>query len=252
SLLTFNFEVVTVNAKGQPIKKESRQAQYLADELGNGVTLKIVAIPGGKFLMGSPEGEGYSDEKPQHEVTIQPFFLGKYPITQAQWQAIASRTDLKVARDLNANPAYFNDRSNSDLRPVEQVSWDDAVEFCARLSKLTNAEYRLPSEAQWEYACRAGTNTPFYFGETITTDLVNYYGNYTYAEAPKGQYREQTTPVGQFPPNAFGLYDMHGNVWEWCLDNWHGNYQGAPSDGSAWLINDNNSHLRRGGSWCSG
>ncbi|MDE5121188.1 MAG: formylglycine-generating enzyme family protein, partial [Trichodesmium sp. St19_bin1] len=102
---------------------------------------------------------------------------------------------------------------------------------------------------EWEYACRVGTTTPFYFGETITTELVNYDGNYTYGNGPKGEFREQTTPVGQFPANAFGLYDMHGNVWEWCADEWHYNYAGAPTDGSVWLNGDNDTPPLRGGSW---
>ncbi|NCR11342.1 MAG: formylglycine-generating enzyme family protein, partial [Microcystis aeruginosa LG13-11] len=135
---------------------------------------------------------------------------------------------------------------------VEKVSWYDAVEFCQRLSKATGRDYRLPSEAQWEYACRAGTTTPFYFGETITPDLANYDGNYIYAQGPKGIYRQETTPVGKFPPNAFGLYDMHGNVWEWCADTWHDNYDGAPTDGSVWIENgDDNRSPLRGGSWYS-
>ncbi|WP_339377660.1 formylglycine-generating enzyme family protein [Merismopedia glauca] len=124
-----------------------------------------------------------------------------------------------------------------------RVSWYDAVEFCSRLCKLTNQEYRLPSEAEWEYACRAGTTTPFHFGETITTDLANYDGNYTYGDAPKGKYRKTTTDVGSFPPNLFGLYDMHGLVWEWCADTWHENYKGATTDGSAWVVGDNNNCL---------
>jgi formylglycine-generating enzyme required for sulfatase activity len=138
---------------------------------------------------------------------------------------------------------------------VEQVSWYDAIEFCARLSKLsklTGREYRLPSEAEWEYACRAGTTTPFYFGETITGELANYDVSNIYADEPKGKYRKETTPVGQFPSNAFGLYDMHGNVWEWCADDWHDNYEGAPRDGSAWTKNGNDNYSPlRGGSWCN-
>lgn len=128
------------------------------------------------------------------------------------------------------NPSRFK----GEKRPVERVSWKDAVEFCQKLSALTGETYRLPSEAEWEYACRAGTTTPFYFGKTITSDLVNYDGNYPYGSGPKGTYRKETTEVGQFPPNAFGLYDMHGNVQEWCADTYHDSYQGAPTDGSVW------------------
>ncbi len=260
-LKVFNFEIVRVNAKGEQIKKESKQSQYFREDLGNGITLEMVAIPEGTFLMGTEDEEieklvkkfnweVFRRERPQHEVTVPPFFMGKYPITQSQWKAIASRTDLKVEKDLDFNPAYFKDRPDSDRRPVEQVDWYDAIEFCARLSKLTVREYRLPSEAEWEYACRAGTTTPFYFGETITGELANYDASNTYAEEAKGEYRQQTTPVGQFPPNAFGLYDMHGNVWEWCADTWHDNYDGAPTDGSAWIENgDDNRSPMRGGSW---
>ncbi|MFN6272683.1 MAG: SUMF1/EgtB/PvdO family nonheme iron enzyme [Microcystis sp.] len=260
-LSVFNFEIVRVNAKGEQIRKESKQSQYFSEDLGNGITLEMVAIPGGTFTMGTEDEEierlvkkfnweGFRRERPQHEVTVPPFFMGKYPITQAQWKAIASRTDLKVKQDLDFNPACFKDRSDSDRRPVEQVNWYDAIEFCARLSKLTVREYRLPSEAEWEYACRAGTTTPFYFGETITGELANYRASETYAEEVKGEYRKETTAVGQFPPNAFGLYDMHGNVWEWCADTWHDNYHGAPTDGSVWTENgDDNCSSLRGGSW---
>jgi formylglycine-generating enzyme required for sulfatase activity len=254
-LLSFNFEVVQVNAKGEQIKKESKQSQCFRENLGNGITLEMLAIPRGTFLMGSPQDEkdSFKDERPQHEVTVSTFFMGKYPITQAQWRAVASRTDLKVEKDLDPNPSHFKDRGGSSTRrdrPVEQVNWYDAVEFCARLSKLTGREYRLPSEAEWEYACRAGTTTAFHFGETITGELANYDASKTYADEPKGEYRQQTTPVGQFPPNAFGLYDMHGNVWEWCADTWHNNYYGAPTDGSAWIENgDDNRSPLRGGSW---
>ena len=262
-LSVFNFEIVGVNAKGEQIKKESKQSQYFSEDLGNGITLEMVAIPGGTFLMGTEDEEieklvkkfnweGFGGERPQHEVTVPSFFMGKYPITQAQWKAIASRTDLKVKQDLDFKPAYFKDRPDSDRRPVEQVNWYDAVEFCARLSKLTVREYRLPSEAEWEYACRAGTTTPFYFGETITGELANYNASNTYAEQAKVEYLDGTTPVGQFPPNAFGLYDMHGNVWEWCADTWHDNYDGAPTDGSAWIENgDDNRSPPRGCSWFS-
>jgi formylglycine-generating enzyme required for sulfatase activity len=135
---------------------------------------------------------------------------------------------------------------------VVQVSWHEAMEFCSRLSQRTGRHYMLPSEAQWEYTCRAGSRTPFAFGETITTDLANYRGTSTYGDGPKGDYRQQTTPVGSFPANAWGLQDMHGNVWEWCLDAWHESYEGAPGDGSAWLdeeAEEDTRRLLRGGSW---
>jgi len=255
------FDVVKVNAKGQEVEREKAEASYFTQDLGNDITLEMIAILGGTFTMGSPanEKDSFDDERPQHQVTVPPFFMGKYPVTQAQWRAVASRTDLKVEKDLDPRgasdspPFEGGARGGSPTRwdrPVEQVNWYDAIEFCARLSKLTVREYRLPSEAEWEYACRAGTTTAFHFGETITGELANYNASKTYADEPKGEYREETTPVGQFSPNAFGLYDMHGNVWEWCADTWHDNYDGAPRDGSVWTENgyDNHSSLR-GGSW---
>jgi formylglycine-generating enzyme required for sulfatase activity len=137
---------------------------------------------------------------------------------------------------------------------VERVSWFDAIEFCSRLSQRTGRTYSLPSEAQWEYACRAGSTTPFHFGETISPELANYNGNHSYANGPKGTYRQQTIEVARFPANAWGLHDMHGNVWEWCVDHWHGSYKGAPTDGSAWLnpkAEEDEWRLLRGGSWIS-
>jgi formylglycine-generating enzyme required for sulfatase activity len=234
-LKTFTFEVVTTNDKGSIINKRNHSANYFVEDLGNGVMLEMVEIPAGTFYMGSPEnekGRSYT-ESPQHQVNVPSFFIGKYPLTQAQYQAI-----------MGNNPAYFNGNN----RPVECVSWDDGVAFCQKLSQKTGKNYKLPSEAQWEYACRAGTTTPFYFGESITPYLVNYDGNYAYAAAPKGQYRKQTTDVGTFPPNAFGLYDMHGNVWEWCEDDWQKNYIDAPINGNA-LIDQSICKLMRGGSW---
>ncbi|MBE9218880.1 bifunctional serine/threonine-protein kinase/formylglycine-generating enzyme family protein [Dolichospermum flos-aquae] len=209
------------------------------EDLGNGIKLEMIAIPGGTFWMGSPanEAERGDNESPQHQVTVPSFFMGKYPLKQAQYQAI-----------IGDNPSGFKGNN----RPVETVSWDDAVTFCQKLSQRTGKNYRLPSEAEWEYACRAGTKTPFSFGDNITTDLVNYDGNYPYKSAPKGKYRQQTTDVGTFPPNAFGLYDMHGNVWEWCEDDWHENYINAPTDGSAWNSQSGSSKkMLRGASWGS-
>ena len=180
--------------------------------------------------------------------SIQPFLMSRYQVTQDQWKVVAALP--QVDRELNPDPSSFKGGD----RPVELVCWEDAVEFCKRLSRHTRRKYRLPSEAEWEYACRAGTTSPFHFGETITADLVNYNGNYTYSSGPKGEYRDQTTPGGSFKvANAFGLYDMHGNVWEWCLDHWHDNYEGAPTDGSAWLSSNNDAYrLLRGGSWNPG
>ncbi|WP_293056691.1 bifunctional serine/threonine-protein kinase/formylglycine-generating enzyme family protein [Okeania sp. SIO2B3] len=232
----FTFEVVTVNNSGKIINRTPRNARQKIEDLGNGIKLEMVYIPGGSFLMGSPENEErrFNTESPPHQVTIQPFYMSKYPITQEQYQII-----------MDKNPSHFKGRN----RPVETVTWYNATEFCQKLSQKTTKTYSLPSESQWEYACRAGTTTPFYFGETITSELVNYNGNYTYRDAPKGKYQEQTTNVGSFPPNAFGLYDMHGNVCEWCQDIWHDNYQGAPNDGSAWQDRDIDSSPMRGGSW---
>ena len=270
---TFSFETVFVNRRGEQIRRQAGQVEYFREALGNGVSLDMVKIPGGTFLMGTEDDEierlckkhdeeWFRWEAPQHEVSVPEFYVGRYPVTQAQWRAIASQTELKVERDLKIDPAYFKDKKDSNDRPVESITWYDAVEFCQRLSKLSGKTYRLPSEAEWEYACRAGTKTPFHFGDTITTDLANYDGTDfesegkvypgIYAEEPRGKYREETTAVGQFPANSFGLYDMHGNVLEWCADIAHDNYQGAPADGSPWIDrdeNDNHYCVLRGGSY---
>ncbi|MEA5568189.1 bifunctional serine/threonine-protein kinase/formylglycine-generating enzyme family protein, partial [Anabaena sp. UHCC 0399] len=207
----FEFETATITltnsgflglgGKKHKINRIRGRAEYFRENLSNGVALDMVAIPGGKFLMGSPEDEPgrYDFESPQHKVTVKPFFMGKFPVTQAQWQAVAGFAKVNI--DLNPNRSTFKGAN----RPVEKVSWHEAVEFCARLSQKTGRIYCLPSEAEWEYACRAGTTTPYYFGETITKDLANYDNSY-----------QQTTDVGKFPANPFGLYDMHGSISEWC------------------------------------
>lgn len=218
------------------ISRTTQQAWGFTEDLGNDVQLEMVAIPEGSFMMGSPENEeGHNtSESPQHKVTLKAFCMGKYPVTQAQWETVAALPQVNIA--LDSNSSNFKGKN----LPVERISWLDAVEFCARLCRYTGKSYRLPSEAEWEYACRAGTTTPFHFGETITTDLANYDGNYTYGAGSKVVYRKETTPVGSFGvANVFGLYDMHGNVWEWCADPWHDSYEGAPTDGSVWDENNN-------------
>ncbi len=229
------------------ITQQQASAYRFVQPLPGDIDLQMVAIPGGSFTMGSPrnEPERQRSEGPQHEVTLQPFYMARYPVTQAQWRAVAQLK--QVDRELEPDPATFK----GDDRPVERVSWEEATEFCLRLSQLTKHDYRLPTEAEWEYACRAGTTTAFHCGDMITTDLANYNGR-AYAEGPKGKAREKTTVVGQFPANAWGLSEMHGNVWEWCQDHRHENYEGAPDDGSIWLEENPTKELRRqlrGGSW---
>jgi formylglycine-generating enzyme required for sulfatase activity len=264
----------------EPLRRENLPPGAIA-EAADPLTLTLVEIPKGEFLMGSSpedeEPERFIDVGPQHLVKLESFFMGQTPITQAQWREVAGwqpRDGESWGRELKPNPSHlrggdnqkggearlFDGEANTDQRPVEQVSWEDAIEFCNRLSQRTGRHYSLPSEAQWEYACRAGSSTPFHFGETISPGLANFNGDYTYGDGPKGEYRKQTTPVGMFPANAWGLRDMHGNVLEWCLDQWHANYEGAPLDGSAWVDADANNvdvkrdddyadRLLRGGSW---
>lgn len=258
---SFEFEIVNVNPQGEEISRVSSQAQYHLEPIATGVILEMVALGGGTFIMGSPRSEAgcTKSQIPQHPVTLNPFYIAKYPITQAQWQAVAKLPQIN--RQLNPQPSNFEDPH----RPVEQISWYDAVEWCDRLSQETNLKYRLPSEAEWEYACRAKTTTPFHFGETITTNLANYSGvdweylgkicsQGAYGAGPLGDDRRETTPVGHFAlANPFGLFDMHGNVREWCADYWHENYQEAPTDGSVWLQGgDANLRVLRGGSWNGG
>ena len=231
-------------------RRYQRTGQHFYESLGDDVRLDMVLIPAGSFLMGSAEGEesSYEDEYPQHEVTVPEFFLGRTPVTQAQWRVVAGYD--QVDRELKLAPSRFEGGD----RPVERVSWDDAQEFCKRLSNHTNRVYRLPSEAEWEYACRAGTTTPFYFGRYISTELANYNGS-EFGESPAGERKGETTNVWDYPPNPWGLHDMSGNVWEWCEDDWHGSYEGAPVNGSAWFDDKSTSQkkelrkLLRGGSW---
>lgn len=201
--------------------------QEIILDLGNNVTMKLVLIPAGKFQMGSPDSESgrNSNEGPQHEVTIsEPFYMGTYEVTQEQYEAVTGN-----------NPSYFKSKTN----PVEKVSWNDAAKFCDKLSQKTGKVVRLPTEAEWEYACRAGTKTPFYMGESISSDEANY--------KSKDEDRQRTVPVGTFKPNGFGLYDMHGNVHEWCSDWYADSYANAGNiDPEGPMGAD---HVARGGSW---
>jgi formylglycine-generating enzyme required for sulfatase activity len=243
---SFNFDVITVDHySGNENSRCVKSAQVFTEDLGNKLTLQMVYIPGGTFEMGDSRE---SSAQPIHQVTIKPFFMGEYTVTQEQWKQI-----------MKSDPSG----GKGAKRPVEQISWNEAVEFCDRLTQKTGNSYRLPSEAEWEYACRAGTNRNFYFGSTITTELVNtsfdvpYTSSFPAYEGLDTDYSfihrsNQTTNSGKFYPNSFGLYDMHGNVWEWCSDPYHSNYNGAPSDGSFWEIGGSeNQRMLRGGSWDS-
>ena len=241
------------------LQKKQGEAQFITLDLGDGVIKQMVAIPGGHFMIGSPrwELERLNNEEPQHTIAIKPFFMGKFAVTQAQWRRVATLNKVKI--DLDPNPSYFKGVD----RPVEKISWNDAQEFCARLSLHTGMRISLPSEAQWEYACRARTTTPFNFGETISMNLANYRGTDwadedveykgSYGGGPKGKYRQETTNIGTFPANAFGLYDMHGNVWEWCQDEWCENYDTTITDGTPYTSKYNGTQRKvlRGGSWNS-
>lgn len=249
TLQTFAIEVVSLEPDGQVINRRRGQSQSFIQELPDGTPLEMVWIPDGSFKMGSPETElkRSKDEHPQHLVQLSSFFISKYPVTQAQW-FIISQIPI-ISRPLNPDPSSFKGTN----RPVENVSWDDCQEFCLRLSQLTGRFYNLPSEAQWEYACRAHSSTPFHFGETITTEVANYNGLFRYGSGPRGANLNETSVVGAYGvANSFGLYDMHGNVWEWCADAWHDNYIGAPNDGTAWEKDATDSRrVMRGGSWYS-
>lgn len=255
---TFDFEFVSIDTFGHEVKRDRSQASFFIEALGDGVIMEMVQIPEGTAQLGSSKSEQgrVNNEEEPHFVTLPPYFISKYPITQAQWKAVALLP--KVEHDLNPEPSFFQGLN----RPVEQVSWYEAVEFCARLSRASGRSYRLPTEVEWEYACRAGTSTPFHFGETLTTDLANYCGKNhhskrrtsqvtwysgSYGKGSTGIDRSETTEVNFFKTtNGFGLYDLHGNVWEWCSSHLllPGNYMESFSE-------DQCQQPLRGGSWKS-
>jgi formylglycine-generating enzyme required for sulfatase activity len=226
-----------VSEIADPLRAAARESLFV-EALGNGITLEMVPIPGGTFLMGAPpdEPDSNNSERPQHLVTVPPFRLGRYVVTIAQWRAVMGELPEGVMR---LDPRFA---SRDDL-PVVRVCRLEADAFCSELSARTGRSYRLPSEAEWEYACRAGTTTAFWFGPTIDPDVVNF--------AASG--RGMTVPVGSLgAANAFGLFDMHGNVWELCADKWNGTHAGAPTDGSAREVGeDPRTTVMRGGSWGS-
>lgn len=306
------FNTVIVSSQEQVTFGTGNTKRFL-ENLGNGEILEMIAIPSGIFAMGSPETEAGRDENEgfKSSVSVNAFSIGRYPVTQAQWRTVASLP--KVKTPLNPEPFSFE----GDRNPVEQVSWHEAIEFCARLSRYTGRTYRLPTEAEWEYACRAGTTTPFHFGEVLTTALANYNGHsiptfrrshsseieemlnkgivFGSPENPnpcpspcpsptpsptplpdnpnpqasnidlspnKGnalflevdspiKYLQQTTPVGSFKyANAFGVSDMHGNVWEWCIDDWNDNDVRVNTNSKIRPSNIENSYrVLRGGAW---
>jgi len=261
-LQCIDFDVVRLDSRGEAELNQTGSAKCYIESLGNGSTLEMIQVPAGTFKMGrsSSEKELISDdsiknlgddlgyfrhEYPQHTVTVPSFRIGRFEVTQAQWRAVSLLP--KVTRELVSEPSVFK----GDDLPVENVTWLDALEFCERLSQATGRTYRLPTEAEWEYACRAGTSTAFHFGETIDPEFVNFNGSYPWASGSWGITRQETSPVGSFGfANAFGLYDMHGNVREWCMDVWHDNYYGAPSDGRAWGVGrDHTFCVTRGGDW---
>ncbi len=265
-------ELITVNSLGKRNKPDQQTIEFFIQPIGADSSLQMALIPAGDFIMGSPfdEPKRRPNEGPQHLVTVPRFAMSRTSITQAQWAALLRSAPEKIKRDLPYAPSFFQ----GVTLPVESISWLQAVEFCDRLSKLTGLRYRLPTEAEWEYACRAGTMSPFHFGPTITGELANYCGTGgavrgmnsgqdissiqyddttyeagSYAEGPIGVFRNTTTPVGSFPPNSFGLYDMHGNVWEHCLDTWREHYGDVLADGRAYLDGRQDLRVLRGGSW---
>jgi formylglycine-generating enzyme required for sulfatase activity len=245
----FEFTALRINPQGQVRHGRSNRAKVFHQPLEPNLSLEMVYVPSGILRMGSPRTEVGHDqnESPMHWVALSPFFMGKFPITQTQWRAIAALP--KVNKSLEPNPSEFQGAN----RPVENISWYDAVEFCERLTIKTGINYRLPTEAEWEYACRAGTKSPFCFGETMTSEIANYDGTYPYGFGAKGKYRQQTTDVGSFEAaNNYGIYDLHGQVMEWCADPWHDNYLKAPNDGKCWQEEESEPksyRVLRGGSW---
>ena len=235
-------------------RNETNSSAAQPKEITNSIGMKLVLIPAGKFLMGSPKDEkDRRDDEEQHEVSItKPFYLGVYVVTQAEYEKV-----------MGNNPSYFSTKGagkdkvkdmDTGQFPVETVSWDDAVAFCKKLSELPEEKkagrvYRLPTEAEWEYACRAGTKTPFHYGDSLSSKQANFDGNFPYGGGDKGPCLVRTAKVGTYAPNAFGLYDMHGNVWEWCQDWYDADYyKNSPKEDPPGPAQASG-RVVRGGSW---
>ncbi len=247
-LSSFNFATIKVDRQGLEKERNYHHAKLYIEDLGERQTLAMVYILQGKFIMGASANEKYSSdrERPVHQVKVRDFLIGEYLVTQAQWRKVAKLPQIN--RELKLNPSHFK----GDNRPIESISWLEAMEFCDRLSAHTGKKYRLPNEAEWEYACRGNSQTPFAYGETLTSDLADYASTYAYAAEKGVAYRKGTIDVGTFIPNAFGLYDLHGNVREWCADPWHENYHGAPTNSKTWNKGGKGaSRTLRGGSWAN-
>ena len=233
--------VPLVDASGTVVSRYNASSKYMLENLGAGVSLDVALIPGGSFLMGTASNPGHPEESPIHTVQVRPFGLGTNPVTIGQWRQVATFPKVSMGLHIPARGALPLDVENT--LPIDAVLWAEAVEFCARLKNVSGRPYRLPSEAEWEYACRAGTTTLYHFGDGISLDVANYNDGLT---------RPITlTPAGsKQAPNRFGLNDMHGNVFEWCSDWWHGSYVGAPADGSSWNYSgDSATRVPRGGSF---
>ena len=217
SLDSFEFETCQLSSEGVMVQRQTKTAPFFRQDLGNSIFIDMVVIPSGKF----------------RNIQIPEFCMAKKLITQAQWKAVAKLP--KVMIGLESEPS----QSKGSNRPVDNVNWWMAEEFCKRLAIVTKRDYRLPAEAQWEYACRSGTTTNYYFGDTLSAEVANY-----------GRQVGGTTEVPKYPANAWGLYDMHGNIWEWCADHWSDEFKIALKDSNPIICSKGNANrVIRGGSW---
>ncbi|OYT69659.1 MAG: hypothetical protein CFK52_13275 [Chloracidobacterium sp. CP2_5A] len=255
------FQTADLTPDGNLINPRILKSEVVAIELDRekGIALELVRVPEGEFRMGSPEQEaGRLPNEKLHDVAIPEFYLGRYEVTRQQWAFVASLP--KVKEDLPPNPSQAEasrprrplrgapPQADADTLPVEGVTWSQAVEFCRRLEKITGKRFRLPTEAEWEYACRAGSSKPFAFGDTLTTRVANINGEFPYGNGKPTPTAGRALPVGSLGiANAFGLFDMHGNVWEWCQDAFVEDYDYAPTDGGAYDVLNPVYRVRRGG-----